>query len=396
MHKELNSSMKENCIVVHYSEIGTKKGNRDFFEMKLIENLRRKLKNAGVNRVYRRYGRVVCDMEEDADLDRLTYSLERTPGVSNFLFAMKGPLDIEEIKKACYALLEEENFDTFRVSTTRSYKGFSLSSQEVNEIVGEYISSKLKKKVRLKDFDVELHIEICEKEAFVGYKKFRGIGGLPVESSGKLLCSLSGGIDSPVAAFMMMKRGCSVIFVHIYNSLQVGEELLKKIRDIVEKLTEFQIRSKLYIVPFESLQKKIIAFIPSRYRMIIYRRYMMRILNKLCMKEGCGGIVTGDSIAQVASQTVENLNCIFEVSSFPVFSPLIGMNKEEIVEMAKKIGTYEISIRPYPDCCSFMIAEHPETRARSEELVKLENLLDGADELVEECVEKAKIEVIEL
>lgn len=388
--------MKENCIVVHYSEIGTKKGNREFFERKLVENLRKKLMSKGVSKVYRRYGRIICDVDRDAEIENLIKSLEKMPGVSNFLLAKKASLDIDEIKRVSCDLLEGEKFDTFRVSTTRSYKEFPLNSQEVNGIVGECVSEKLNKKVKLKEPEIEIHIEICEKEAFIGYRKCRGIGGLPTGSAGKLVCSLSGGIDSPVAAYLMMKRGCEIIFAHMYNSVQTGSGLLKKIRDIVESLTEYQLKSKLYIVPFEDLQREIIACVPSRYRMIIYRRCMMRILSKLCKKEQAKAIVTGDSLSQVASQTLENLGCIFEASSYPVFSPLIGMNKEEIVNLAKRIGTYGISIRPYPDCCSFMIAEHPETKARIEELIRMEDSIDKIDRLVDTCLMKAKEEVFEL
>lgn len=208
----------------------------------------------------------------------------------------------------------------------------------------------------------------------------------------RLVSSLSGGIDSPVASFLMIKMGCEVIFVHIHNRTKT-KGVKGKIEKIVNQLDKFQGSSKLYIIPFGKLQRKIIMNILSKFRMIIYRRFMMRILNEVAKKENAKGVVTGDSLGQVASQTLENLNCTYDASELPVFTPLIGMNKEEIVKLAKKIKTYEYSIQPYPDCCSFMIAKHPRTKGRIKNIKRMEKLIENKRELVQECVERAEIKV---
>jgi thiamine biosynthesis protein ThiI len=194
-------------------------------------------------------------------------------------------------------------------------------------------------------------------------KKEQGMGGLPVGTAGKIVCLLSGGIDSPVASAMMMKRGAEVIFVHCYNKTinEVGVE--QKIKDLVAQLSKIQGKSSLYIVPFDELQRAVIANVQADLRMIVYRRLMFKIAEAIVEKEGAQAIVTGDSLGQVASQTLENLNVVYDATDLLKFAPLIGMNKREVVDIAQKIGTYGISIRPYGDCCSLMIAQHPETRS---------------------------------
>jgi len=373
-------------LLVHYSEIALKGENRNFFEKLLVSNLRKALgKNAG--RVYRRYGRIVCDLNNE-DIKLI---MEKVPGVASFSFAVRTGLDIEEMKKASLDALKNREFLTFGVAAKRSNKQFKKTSKQINEILGKHIIEKLGKNVDLDDPDARLYVEVCEKEAFVYCKKHPGIGGLPVGASSKLLCSLSGGIDSPVASYLMMKRGCKIVFVHIYNKTQVNEGLLSKIKSIVKQLTGFQLHSKLYIVPFEKIQKEIIMNVQSQLRMIIYRRFMLRIINHIAKKERIKGIVTGDSIGQVASQTVENLRCIHDASELPVFSPLIGMNKDETIKIARKIGTYELSTIPYPDCCSFMIAKHPATRAELNKIIEAENKIKNQEELIRESVEKANV-----
>lgn len=382
-------------IVIHYSEIGLKGKNREFFEQRLMGNIRKAL-GKNVKKVYRRYGRIVCELTDKIETEKVKNTLALLPGVSNFAFAKRVELDIEKIKRSAIALLKQRKFETFKIEASRSNKKFLLTSRQINEIVGDSVVKELEKKVNLTNPDITAYIEVSEKEAFVYCDKHRGISGLPVSTSGKVIASLSGGIDSPVASFLMMKRGCEVIFVHIFNKTMAGRSVLTKIYKIVEQLTKIQLKSKLYIVPFEKIQKEIIVNVPAKYRMIVYRRFMMRILNIIARKERALGIVTGDNLGQVASQTLENLNCIYEVSTLPVFTPLIGMNKEETIKLAKKIGTYEYSIMPYPDCCSFMIAKHPETRARLEVIDEVEKRLKGIDNLLVEAVKKAEVRRFEI
>jgi len=375
-------------IVVHYSEIAIKGNNRIFFERKLINNLKKALKEKAKN-IQRRYGRIIITLNKNEK--SIKNILELIPGISSFSFAAKTPLNMEEIKKESLKILKKEKFSTFKIFCKRSNKDFPLTSNRINNEIGSLIVKKLKKKVDCTNPEKILYIEIGEKEAFIYFEKNKSIGGLPTSTAGKIISSLSGGIDSPVSSFLLMKRGCKIVFVHFFNKTQTNKALLTKLDDIVKQLTKSQLESKLYIIPFEKIQKEIIKNIPSNLRMIIYRRFMIRILNKIAQKEKAKGIVTGDSIGQVASQTLENLNCIYKPSKLPVFSPLIGMNKEEIVRISKEIETYEYSIQPYPDCCSFMISKHPETRANIKDIEKAESFIEKKENLIDEVISKSKI-----
>ncbi len=377
--------MKYDCLVVHYSEIGIKGKNRKKFEEKLMGNL----KKLGLfSRVYKVQGRIICNLKEENE-EKVKERVMKIPGIAYFSFSLKSATELEKIEKKVIAKLKNEKFLTFKINTIRADKRFNKTSQEVNEIIGKAVVEKLGKKAKMKNPDMTVFIEITEKEAFIYFEKIKGIGGLPITSSGKVVCLLSGGIDSPVAGFMMMKRGCEVVFVHAHNETKAKASVKSKIKKIVSKLTEYQLNSKLYMVPFSEIQKQIILKVPAKYRMIVYRRFMIKIANEISEKENCKAIVTGDSVGQVASQTLENLEVVYEAAEKPVIPPLIGMNKEEITCLAKQIGTYEYSIIPYPDCCSFMIAKHPETKARLKEILEYEKNIK--ENIVKESVEKAEV-----
>lgn len=367
----------EKVVVVHYSEIATKGKNREFFEHKLLKNIRRA---TGV-KAKRKYGRIEVEYAENA-LDKL----RKIPGIRYFGAGLKVPLDMDEIKKAALEVLPLS--DSFKVDTSRSNKNFPLNSIEINREVGDYIVKNTGKRVDLKNPDATVWIEICDKEAYVYSQRFEGLGGLPVGVAGKVVSLISGGIDSPVAAFMMMKRGCKVVLVHFFNQTMHSPKVRQKIKMLAEKLAEYQGETRLYMIPFQDIQMEIIKNVPPKLRMVVYRRSMIRMANVIAEKEGCKGIVTGDSLSQVASQTLDNVNVVYSVSKLAILPPLIGMDKEEIVNIAKKIGTYEISIIPYEDCCSFMIARHPETKARLEDVAEynfsdLENRAVEKSEVVE-------------
>ena len=375
------------AYVIHYGEIALKGKNREVFERKLIENINGKIEKMGA-KVRRRFGRLVIYDDDQ----RIAEKLKKTPGIKYFALAEVCDLDIDEIKKKALEILPD-SAKTFKIEAKRSNKSFPYTSIEINKVVGEYILKRKGIGVDLNNPDAKVFIEICEKECFIYTSKTPSIGGLPAGVAGKIVSLISGGIDSPVSAFMIMKRGCEVVAVHFFNSTLHSPKVREKIKMIAEKLAEFH-RIKLYMVPFEEIQREIIRSIPSKYRMVIYRRSMMRMANIIAEKESAKAIVTGDSLSQVASQTLDNLNVIYNASSLPVLSPLIGMDKEEIIEIAKRIGTYEISILPYEDCCSLMIARHPETRAKLHEIMKIESLSNfskNCDKLEREAVEKAEI-----
>jgi thiamine biosynthesis protein ThiI len=359
-----------NRIVIHYSEIALKGKNRRHFVDALLQHVRGAL-GSMVLEVRKMQGRLVCKPADPVDPQQIINKLRCIPGIANFSLGHSAPKDIDAIGGRAVNLLADRDFTTFGVRTKRTDKAFPLKSDEISRKVGASILRGLEgKKVDLRTPDLWLYIEITGKEATLFTDKIPGPGGLPVGSSGRVLVSLSGGIDSPVAAYMLMKRGCQVVFGHIRNETQFESGVTDKIEKLVEVLTRYQLRSTLYQVPFGELQRHIIAFVPADHRMIIYRRCMMRILNQLAIEEKAKAIVTGDAVGQVASQTLDNLQCIQKASQLPVLSPLVGMNKDETITIAKQIETYEHSIQPYPDCCSFMIAAHPETRGVLEHILK--------------------------
>jgi thiamine biosynthesis protein ThiI len=379
----------KNYLIVHYDEIGTKGKNRKMFENQLITNIKKAL-NTLIDKIYRRYGVIVIIFTQNKK--DIINKLKLIPGIANFSFPLCTNLNIEDIKVKSLEIMKNKENKTFKIKTKRSYKKFPLISPEINKIVGNFIEKNTKNTAEMVNPEILLKIEIGEKEAFIYSHKYYGIGGLPIGSGEKTICSLSGGLDSPVSAFEIMKRGSKVIFVHIYNNTLNKGKIINKIKKLVEILNNVQINSKLYVIPFSNIQKEIILNIPSEYRMIIYRRYMFKLINHIAIKENAKAIITGDSLGQVASQTIANLSCIWNASKLPIISPLISQNKKDIISIAKKIGTYDVSIEPYPDCCSFMIAKHPETKADINTIISLEkNIIDKEDRLITESLENSTI-----
>ncbi len=362
------------CIV-HYGEIGTKGENRAIFEKKLVENISRFAK------AKRRFGWIEVEYYEGVE-----EKLIKTPGIRYFGVGYKTELDMSAIKSAVLKALPEK-FESFKISASRRNKKFPLNSIEINRELGRAVVEITGKKVDLENPDVTVWVEICENLALVYSNRLEGIGGLPVGCAGRVVSLVSGGIDSPVASFLAMKRGCEVVLVHFFNRTLHSAEVRKKIVMLAEKLAEYQGSVRLYMIPFEDVQMEIIRIVPPKLRMVVYRRSMMRMANMIAEKEKAKAIVTGDNISQVASQTLDNLNVIYSASKLAVLPPLLGFDKEEIVEIAKKIGTYEISILPYEDCCSLMVAKHPETRAKKEIVEEFEEF----EELERSAVEKGEI-----
>ncbi|MFN3384937.1 MAG: tRNA uracil 4-sulfurtransferase ThiI, partial [Archaeoglobaceae archaeon] len=260
----------------------------------------------------------------------------KVPGIRYFGIGFKTKLDIEEIKSAVLKALPED-FQTFKISASRRNKSFPMNSMEINKILGAFVVEKTEKRVNLEDPDVTIWIEIGN-EALVYSQRFEGIGGLPVGVAGKVVSLISGGIDSPVASFLAMKRGCEVVAAHFFNKTLHSPNVRKKIHAIAEKLSEYQGSLTLYMVPFEDVQMEIIRIVPPKLRMVVYRRSMMRMANLIAEKEKAKAIVTGDNISQVASQTLDNLNVIYDASKLAVLPTLLGFDKEEIVALARKIG----------------------------------------------------------
>lgn len=366
--------------LVHYSEIGTKGNNRILFENALVRNIR-KATGAAATRLQ---GKILA--ESDA-----TEPLAYIPGVAYFSPCRVVRPDMEEIKQAALAAASGNGARTFRIESSRSDKKFQYNSLQLNSILGDHVRAGSGMKVDLKKPDITVYAEIDPKRAFLYTEKIPGMGGLPVGTSGKVVCLMSGGIDSPVAAYSMMKRGCEVVFVHFYNYDEKAKTAKKKkIESIVKELNKYQLASRLYMIPFLDLQVEMVKHIPPRCRMIVYRRMMFRIAEHVLEKENAKAFVTGDNVAQVASQTLENLNVIYEAAKYPVLAPLIGMNKQEIIDLAERIGTYKTSILPYEDCCTFLVAKHPETRASIEKIAEIESRLE-AEEMIKDTLKLSDV-----
>ena len=372
-------------IICHYHEIALKGSNRGFFERKLVENIRSFLPKGSFDFVKNISGRIIIKLNQDSGGKReeVERVLKNVFGIVHFSFADNCKQDLKIIKKKSVDFLKKEKFKTFRVSTKRSNKKFELSSQQINEEVGAFIVQKLNKKVNLKNFDVNLFIEIVQDYSFLYLDKIKGRGGLPVGVSGKGLVLISGGIDSPVAAFLAMKRGIKVSFIHFHSSPYTDQESIEKVKRIVQILNNFQFRLQLYLCPFADIQKEILLNIPTKLRVILYKRMMLRIAEKIGEKKEIETFITGESVGQVASQTLENIKVIQSVSERLILRPLICQDKKEIIEKAKNIGTFNISILPYQDCCTRFIPRHPATKARLKNVESAEQKLN-----IEELVKK--------
>ena len=367
--------------LVHYHEVALKGRNRGYFEQRLVHHLRSALKDVSGLLVDALPGRIRVSFPDEQSQDRIRETLTRTFGVTNFLFARSTPIlrtspDLTALKAAIQQDLPSNGFRSFRILTKRAEKRFPKTSMDIDREIGAYICEQTGKQVNLMQPDLTIHIELLKQEAYYGFLKEHGPGGLPVGTGGNVLCLISGGIDSPVAAYRMIKRGCRVVFIHFHGRPYLSRASEEKVRDLVTLLTRHQLSSKLYLVPFGDIQKQIVLGAPAPIRVVLYRRMMLRISEALAQQEDAWGLVTGDSLGQVASQTPGNIQVVSEVTSLPILRPLIGMDKSEITDQAHTIGSFEISIEPDQDCCTLFVPRHPDTRARLAEVIQVEQHLD--------------------
>lgn len=383
------------CAIVHYHELALKGRNRDFFERQLIGNIRTALKDLGATRIESLPGRLRVALPESLKDDVVKERLSAVFGIANFSLAQAVPLnlpkpDLNELTRGIGAAVTQRTFDTFRVTAKRADKRLALTSMDVEREVGKYVRELTDKTVKLSSPDLTIYIELLAKDAYYSLDKFQGPGGMPVGVSGTVACLISGGIDSPVAAYRMMKRGCNAIFIHFSGRPLVSRASEEKVRELVQILTAHQYRSKLFIVPFGEIQREIVAQAPAPYRVVLYRRLMVRIAGELALADRCWALVTGDSLGQVASQTPENLSVIEEAAELPMLRPLIGMDKLEITNQAQRIGTFTTSIEPDQDCCSLFVPPHPSTKTRLDDIRRIERSLDVGT-FVKQGLDKAEV-----
>ena len=383
------------CAIVHYHELALKGRNRDFFEQRLVRNLRLALKDLRIRRVESLQGRIRITIPAQVSPEQVSERLRRTCGVANFLMTESVPLelstsDLSELKQAAQRLVAQEDFQSFRVTAKRADKRFPLTSMDVEREIGGHLCEVTGKSVKLKQPDLTLYIELLTHEAHLAARKITGPGGMPVGTSGKVACLLSGGIDSPVASYRMIKRGCKAVFVHFSGRPLVSRASEEKVQELVQLLTAYQYHSQLYIVPFGEIQREIVAYAPAPFRVVLYRRIMVRIAEELARRENCWALVTGDSLGQVASQTAENLSVVEDAAELPILRPLIGMDKNEITEQAQQLGSFTTSIEPDQDCCKLFVPLHPSTRTTVADIHRIERGLEIST-FVKQGVEKAEL-----
>ena len=366
-------------FVIHYNELGLKKGNRDYFENALCRNINSVLQDCQVERAKRISGRLLLPLTANADVSEIKKRLAQVFGIAYFGEAWASPQVVENLETNAWALMQGHPFNSFRIQAHRANKNFPHTSVEINQRVGAYVKQQSGARVDLEKAEMTCWIEIVEKYALIYLERLPGPGGLPVGTSGKVVVLLSGGIDSPVAAWKMIKRGCTAVFVHFHSFPYTNKESQEKAKQIVQLLCHYALQAKIYLVPFAEVQRHIMVDTPLDTRVILYRRYMLRLAEQIARREKARVLVTGDSVGQVASQTIENIDVISRAVSMPTLRPLIGDDKIEIIEIARQIGTYEISIQPDQDCCSLFVPKHPETKANLAEIEKSEAQLNAGD-----------------
>ena len=376
--------------IVKYHELALKGKNRPMYIKQLVDNLRSATRGTGVEHVWKGQAMIGLTLSDEAEWPQVRDRIGDCSGVAKFFLAQKLAPELGAVKRLLRSTVPEMEFGSFRITANRADKRFPITSHEINCDLGTYVQSLVDVPVKLKGADLNVHVDVLPREILVYFEEQKGFGGLPVGVSGTVAGLLSGGIDSPVAAWQMMKRGCDVKFIHFHSYPMVDTSSIDKAIELVEELTRFQYRSTLYLVPFSEAQREIIVSVPAKSRVVLYRRFMMRIAERIAMETGAHALLTGESLGQVASQTLENIATIEDSTDLPILRPLIGSNKQEIIDVAKKIGTYQISIQPDQDCCSLFVPKHPETKSTPARARRLEELLP-VDAMVETALEGVEI-----
>jgi len=379
------------AIVIHYKELALKGKNRPWFIQLLVRNLKTALSGLHVASVRSSMGRIELALRPETPVDEVRERLSRIFGIANFSYANRGPHNFQALASSILADLGDAAPASFRVSVTRSDKRLPFTSPQAEREIGGMIWEAKQWKVDLSQPALTIHIEMLSNEAFYFFGKEPGAGGMPTGTAGRVACLLSGGIDSPVAAYRMMRRGCKVQLIHFHSYPILSRASQEKVREIAALLTTHQLRSRLMLVPFGELQQQVVLSVPPELRVVIYRRLMLRIAERLARKGGAQALVTGEVVGQVASQTLENMNVIAASSTLEILRPLVGMDKDEITVEARRIGTYGISIIPDQDCCTLFTPRHPATRARLAAVEQAERSL-AIDEMVASALAATVVE----
>lgn len=389
--------MKE-IILIKNGELALKGLNRNSFEDKLIKNMKIRLADLGRFTFTKSQSTIMVDPEdEDIDLDDAADRLSKVFGIAALSRACVCEKDFDCIKTAAVSYLEEQLEDarTFKVEAKRSDKKFPMKSPEICREAGGYILSKFHHlKVDVHNPDIIVTIEVREQYAFIHGNSIKGAGGMPTGTSGRAAVLISGGIDSPVAAYMMAKRGIELCAVHFASPPYTSELAEMKVMELLKRVAKYSGTITTYVVPFTKIQEQIRNLCPEEYFTIIMRRIMMIVSEKIAQGQNCSALITGESVGQVASQTIYALACTDCVVNMPVFRPCIGMDKEEIISISRKIDTFETSIQPYEDCCTVFTPRHPKTRPHLDDVVRAQSKIEDLDQLIDEAVKNAKKVII--
>jgi len=381
------AAMNTKGILIHYGELALKGKNRPVFERQLIRNIKSAIlpvttPSSKAKLLMRLYGRLFLKLPADYSPELLVQVTERLKmvfGIANFSPAtLCDTRDPDTLKRIVWKEMQSqgEKFDTFRIRANRADKSFPLTSRDIEFQVGGFIKEQSGAQVNLEKADLTCFIELLSRNTLFYFEKIPGPGGLPTATAGKVVTLLSGGIDSPIAAWRIMKRGAKCVFVHCHSYPQTDAASQEKVKELARILGRWQLGAKLYLIPLLEIQKEIVAKCPTKLRVVLYRRMMLRLAERIAEKEKGKALVTGESLGQVASQTLENLAVTNTATRLPILRPLIGMDKQEIIEQARELGTYEISIQPHQDCCSLFVPAHPEIKARLSDVEKAEEVLD--------------------
>ena len=385
--------MNKHVIIVHYHELSLKGKNRNWFEKTLLKNIKRHLYNLPFSNISRLSGRIIIEEIDSSLLDQYINIMSNVIGIRNFILAAETPLDLEQIKdKALEASHSYDKKNSFRISSRRQNKNFKFTTRQINQIVGQHIVDQKGLKVNLDNPDLDILIEIVNDKAFIGTKKIRAFGGLPVGTGESALSLISSGIDSPVASFNIIKRGVSLDYIHFHSAPATSRQSIYNVESILKQLCRYQMNCTLYLFPLLDIQNIIMDQIDSKYWVVLFRRAMIKIANKVAKEYRYKVLISGENIGQVASQTLSNIATIDDASSIPIIRPLAGHNKEEIVDQAEIIDTYQISIEPYQDCCSYFVPPNPETKSNLDRIQRLEKKFN-LDEMINDY--RNKIEVKE-
>jgi tRNA uracil 4-sulfurtransferase len=378
-----------NSIVVHYNELALKGRNRPWFVSVLVRNIKTALAGLAVPAVRSVMGRIQIERgpaEWEAVRDRLKFVF----GIQYYSYAGTASLDLDEMAATIIGDLGDRRPSSFRVTARRTDKRFPLTSPQIEFEVGGRIKEAKGWRVDLGNPELTVHVDLMPDHAFYFFGKEPGAGGLPTGTGGRVACLLSGGIDSPVAAYRVMRRGCSVLLVHFHSYPVLSRASQEKVRELAALLTSYQQRSRLILVPFADIQQQVLLTIDPQLRVVMYRRLMMRIAERLARRWHARALVTGEVIGQVASQTLDNLTTIGAATRMEILRPLIGMDKDEITVQAKHIGTFPISIIPDQDCCTLFTPKHPATHVTPRQIEEAEARLP-IEELVDSAVAAAEV-----